>query len=372
MIFWLLASTLVALVVIFSLLPMLRGSDEGDALAFARAFYRDREAELKAQRDAGEIDQAAFEAALAEQGRRLLALARGAEAQAEDRGSAIRRRKLAALAMLVLVPVSGIGLYLKLGKPGMPDAPLASRQVAPRDFDVATAIQKIEQHLAKNPDDGRGFEVVAPVYMKAGRFADAAHAYRRVIALLGETPARHADLGESLVAVSNGIVSAEARQAFEAAVRGEAGMPKARYYLALALEQDGKIPEALKALDALLADLPESPARSRVAAEISRIKGEPAKDAEAPADKGTAEALAAMPEKDRNAAIAGMVDGLEQRLFGSGGSAEEWARLVRARLVLGQKDKAAAALEKARLALKDQPGGASALETLNRAINQAP
>lgn len=359
MTFWLLACTLVAIIVIFTLLPMMRGEQEPDALAFARSFYRDREKALQEQLASGEIDQASFDAALAEQGRRLLALAK-ADGGNTSRSSAVMRRKIAALTMLVVVPLFGMGLYLKLGRPGMPDVPLASRQVGPKDFDIATAIEKIEAHLAKNPDDVRGYEVVAPVYMKSGRFDQAAMAWQRVIALAGENSQRQADLGEALMAAASGVISSDARKAFEAALRLEPEMPRARYYLALALDQEGKKDEAVQLLEKLVVDLPESPARMRVSAEIARMKGVPSGDA--------AEAIAAMPEKERSQAIAGMVENLETRLFSAGGSAEDWQKLVRAQLVLGQKDRAKAAIEKAKLDLKDKPDGAAAIATLESLV----
>lgn len=370
MTFWLLACALVALIVLFTLAPMMRKAAEGDSLDFARAFYREREAELKAQLEAGEIDQPAFDAALAEQGRRLIALAK---ASPEDATTAapVLRRKMGALAMLLVVPLLAIGLYLIKGQPGMPDMPLASRQVAPKDFDIATAIERIEAHLAKNPDDGRGFEVVAPVYMKAERYADAANAFRRIIVLMGETAPRQADLGEALVALSGGMVSADAKQAFDAALRLEADMPKARYYVALAMEQDGKVADAIKSLEKLRDDLPESSARVRVVSEIARMKGETAPPAAA-SSESLAKSLSELPEQEREQAIASMVDGLEQRLLANGGSTDDWQKLIRARLVLGQKDRAGEALEKAKAALKDKPEAGAVLEALANAVKAAP
>lgn len=363
MIFWLLACTLVAIIVIFTLLPMMRAEQDVDSLAFARNFYRDRQTALEEQLAAGEIDQASFDAAVAEQGRRLLAIAKTKDGAASGR-AAVTRRKFAALIMLVAVPLCGIGLYLKMGRPGMPDVPLASRQVAPKDFDIATAIERIEAHLAKNPDDVRGYEVVAPVYMKSGRFDDAAKAWRRVIDLAGETSQRQADLAEALVASGNGVINAEARKAFEAALKLEPGMPRARYYLALASEQDGKKDEAIQGLEKLMAELPESPAKARIGAEIGRIKGIPSGDA--------ADAIAAMPDKERAQAISGMVDSLETRLFSAGGDAGEWQKLLRAQLVLGQKDRAKASLERARRDLMEKPDGAAAIAALEALVSATP
>ena len=57
--------------------------------------------------------------------------------------------------------------------------------------------------LAKNPEDGRGWEVVGPVYMRFGRFEDAVKARRNAIRLNGASADREADLGESLMALAN-------------------------------------------------------------------------------------------------------------------------------------------------------------------------
>ncbi len=361
MTFWLFASILIALIVVFTLLPMMLGGGEEDSLGFARAFYREREAEFAAQLAGGEIDQAAFDAALAEQGRRLLALAKAEQAQPGPEKTT-RRRKVAALIMLFFVPIFSIGLYARLGRPGMADVPLAGRQVAPKDFDVATAIEKMELHLARNPDDLHGLEIIAPVYIRGGRFEDAAKAWRRVIAIAGESAPRLGDLGEALVAAGNGVISAEARQMFEAALKLDPAQRRASFYLALALEQDGRKEEAIGALERLRDDLPESIARERVGGEIARIKG-----VDVPAG---GEGIAAMPEPERRQAISAMVDGLEARLFAQGGSLGEWQRLIRSQLVLGQKERVMASLEKAREAFKDRPEGKALTEALEALVRE--
>src|SRR5690606_14471557 len=56
------------------------------------------------------------------------------------------------------------------------------------------------------------------------------------------------------------------------------------------------------------------------------------------------------------AQIGNMVEGLSSRLLSTGGSIEEWTRLVRSRLVLGQTDLAQQAYDAARAAYP-QPGG---------------
>ena len=79
-------------------------------------------------------------------------------------------------------------------------------------MDLAAAIAKIEAHLAQHPDDGRGYEVLAPVYLRTGRADDAVHAARAALRLLGPTAERHTLYGEALVSAANGSVTADAKQ----------------------------------------------------------------------------------------------------------------------------------------------------------------
>ena len=95
----------------------------------------------------------------------------------------------------------------------------------------------------------------------------------------------------------------------------------------------------------------------------------PAEGAPAPgptaADISAAEA---MPPADRQAMIAGMVDGLAARLAEEGGPPEDWARLIRSLGVLGRRDEATAILVEAREA---HAGDAAALAEIDAAARDA-
>ena len=151
------------------------------------------------------------------------------------------------------------GLYLTLGSPDLPGQPLVER-IAKAHGDansVEALFKRVEAHLDQHPDDGRGWEVIAPVYMRLGRYADAAKARANALRLLGATAQRQSDLGEALVAVENGVVTAQAKAAFDAAIRLDAGNVSARFYEGLAAEQDGSREDAARIWRALLAEAPE-------------------------------------------------------------------------------------------------------------------
>src|SRR6185295_16250510 len=80
--------------------------------------------------------------------------------------------------------------------------------------------------------------------------------YANTLRLLGSTAARESDLGEAIFRQS-GQVTAEARAAFERAHALSPDDIRPRFYLALALTQEGKADEAKVAWQALLDGAPK-------------------------------------------------------------------------------------------------------------------
>ena len=88
---------------------------------------------------------------------------------------------------LIVLPLGAAGLYLALGSPSLPDQPLAPRLAAARSSQsMAGLITQVESHLERNPEDGRGWEVIAPIYLRLGRFDDAVKARRNALRLNGD------------------------------------------------------------------------------------------------------------------------------------------------------------------------------------------
>ena len=352
---WFVLAGMAACAVVAAFWPLLRppSSAKADPAANEAAFYKAQLEEIKRDVERGLLPQGEAESARAEAARRLIATAPGDLEQPPP----TRRYRLAAAALIAVgLPAIAFPLYARLGQPAMPDEPLASRRVAPQtDGSIEAAVAAVEARLIAKPDDGRGWAVIAPVYMRLERYADAAHAYAEALRLLGEDPLRRSAYGEALVAVGGGVVTDEARQAFDRALAEQPGQPQARFYVALAAEQDGKKADAIRDYDSLLADTPpEAPWRSVVNARLAALKGAPA-----PAEGS------AIPEAQRPM-IEGMVSRLATRLASNGGSIDEWSRLIRAYAVLHEGDKAKAALADAHKALASDANAVASLDALAR------
>jgi cytochrome c-type biogenesis protein CcmH len=322
------------------------------------AIYRDQLDEIERDRAAGLIEDNEAASAHVEVSRRLIAAADAQSAPPSDVPSASWRRRAVAIVALVLLPLGATGLYLALGSPLLPDQPLAPRLAAARgNQSVDTLVAQVEAHLERNPEDGRGWEVIAPVYLRLGRFDDAVKARRNALRLNGTTAEREAAFGEALVFAANGVVTAEAKAAFEKAVALDANSVQARYFLGLAAEQDGDRAQAAATWRALIeAAPPDAPWIDLLRRALARVEraGAPGGSSGGASGGPSDEQVAASSELapgQRQAMIQGMVERLSERLHRDGADVEGWLRLVRSYVVLGQPDKARAAVVDARRAL---------------------
>src|SRR5215203_4447518 len=310
------------------------------------AVYRDQLEEIQRDRIAGRIGDSEAEAAQIEVSRRLLAAAdaEATMARSAPAASATRRRRVVAISALIALPLGAAGIYLALGSPSISDQPLAARSP---DQSIENMIAQVETHLARNPEDGRGWELIAPIYLRLGRFDDAIKARRNALAFNGETSERLAGLGEALVAAGNGVVTAEAKSTFERAVALDGENVKARYFLGVTAEQDGRPADAAAIWRAMLAGAPaDAPWSEYIRHELARVEGGPSEEDVAAADLST---------ERRTAMIRGMVERLAERLHREGADLEGWLRLVRSYIVLGEREKAQSAAGEARRALASEP-----------------
>ena len=390
---WFILAGMTAAAVLGLLWPMSRRAGapagEGAGVATETAFYEDQIAEIARDRERGLIAPEEAEAARTEAARRLLRASRETERdgrgsgaqgrEAQDGGAQdgearpaeprLRRRRAASAFALSTIPLVALVAYGLYGSPELPAQTEADRQAARGGTDaLMKAVGQIEARLVRDPDDARGWAVLAPVYMRSGRFEDAARAYARIAKLNGETPEALSDWGEALTAAGDGAVPPEARALFEKALAREPNAPKARFYLARAAEQAGDTAEAIRHLTALDAASPaDAPWRGLVRESLARLKGEPPP----PATAGPGSPSQKIPP-EQQAAIRGMVDGLDARLQAGGGTPDEWLRLVRSRAVLGERDRVPAVLARARLALAGDPQGLAQVEAGARDLGPEP
>ena len=381
MLLWIILGALTAFVLLVLLRPLVGGrTSEHAREAFDAAVYRDQLGEIDADRARGLIGEAEVEAARLEIARRLLQADRTELTHSED-ASGSGHARAAMIAVATVLPLLALGLYLVYGSPRLPDQPLALRLQDPSNAqNLEALVARVEARLREHPEEGEGWDVVAPVYMGWQRYQDAADAYGQAIRLRGPSAKRLSGQGQALVLANNGVVSDEARTALERAVALDQSLTEPRILIAIAKEQDGQFAAAIEDWRAILANRQgDAPWRQmveqRIASDEAHLASKPVPGAEAPGggvpdlpvargpSAGDVAAAQNMNPADRQAMIAQMVQRLAARLDQDGSDLAGWLKLVKAYSVLERKDDAEKALARAKTKFT---GNTQALQQLDQ------
>lgn len=402
MLFWIITGCLTLVVVATLVRALLRGSaDSRPAAAYDLDVYRDQLKEVERDLERGVVSPADAERATTEVSRRILA----ADAALQDAQSTTATGRsgpiLAALTAVVVVSGAFV-LYLQLGAPGYGDLALSDRieaaqimreerpdqgaaeasipdQPPPADTtpDYVALVERLREAVAQRPDDMRGFTLLSQSEARLGNFAAAHAAQARVIELKG-AEATAADLSEYadlMILAAGGYVSPEAEQVLERTLSMDPTDGPARYYYGLMMAQTGRPDTALRIWDQLLREGPIDAAWiPPIDAQIEDMAMRAGVDYARPA-MGTGrgpsaadiEAAGDMSPAERMEMIQGMVAGLSDRLATDGGPVEDWAQLISALGVLGERDRAAAIFENAMEVFGTDP---TAVDLLNRTADR--
>jgi cytochrome c-type biogenesis protein CcmH len=299
-----------------------------------------------------------------------------------------------AIGLVAVVAVSSTVLYALMGHPELSSSTVASAGPAPPAAgpdaqaqhpmgDVSAMIAGLEARLQQNPKDAQGWQMLGWSYMRTGRPADAAKAYGHAVSLDPGNAEYLSAQGEAMVQ-SEGKVSDDAAAVFRRALKGDASDPRARYFLAIYRDQQGDHEGAMNDFITLLKSAPpDAPWAAQVRNYVedlakdqhidisSRLPPVPAAAPQAGQQGPTGDQVAAasqMSNADRQAMIHSMVDKLAGELKANPKDSGGWVRLMRARMVLGEADKAAEAYQDARKAFAGTPAAQAALQEAAKSL----
>jgi len=371
MVLWAVLAVLTAIVITVVCLPLVRPKSEQTHAAQSDAeIYKAQLSEIEDERKRGILTESEAEAARIEVSRRLLRSADKGD-KTREAGAAVRENDRALVVVSVLVPALALGGYLIFGTPNMPQQPYAARfDQSPEAQRVTEMVERVEDRLRDHPEDGAGWDVIAPVYLRQQQYHDAVFAFQQALRLNGESAARLEGLGEAMVLRDNGQVNETARMAFSQALKRNPESLKAQFWLAVSDEQNGNLRQAADAYKQIMEASPEgAPWRAMVGTRLAVVQQQ--------LDPGGARAPALSPEMMRSAEnmsreeraqmIENMVAGLADRLEADGSDLDGWLRLMRAYKVLGKSGEAKQAAASARENFRDNP---NALQRIDNAARQ--
>ena len=368
MTFWIFAGGLTVLALAAMLWPLLRPKTQtAMRSSYDVQIYKDQLTEVEADLARGTLTETEAKASRTEVSRRLLAAA-DAEANESASGNApVGASRIMAVVISLAVLAGGLGVYQQLGVQGMPDFPLNERmgsrpsqevaekaaeqysaglpdiiQVDPKHLELVEQLQEV---LKDRPDDLQGHQMLADNLAQLGEYAEARVAQDTVMRILADeaTAADYAAHAEIMIVAANWYVSPAAEEALAHAFQIDPANKLARYYAGVLMIQRQDFAQTYNLWNGLLEEGPaDAPWIPVIESQIEAVAAEagitPSSLAGPSADQ--VNAAGEMTEEERNEMIGGMVAQLGERLATEGGSAEEWARLIRAYGVLGETAKA--------------------------------
>jgi cytochrome c-type biogenesis protein CcmH len=349
--FWIIAGLLTLTAAVVLAAPLFDTRKFKSEHVFALEVYRDQLAELTRDEQRGLLTPEQAKAAQIEIERRILALDEGKRFQPARPPS----HRLT-LAMAVILPLAGFGLYLKLGSPHLPSQSAMERLAEERQR-TSPEIQKLEAQVASSPSDAQSWIDLGRAYADVDRAKDAADSFAKAMALGRNEPDVLRQYAHAAILAEEGRVTADAQVALQRVLAADPTDPIARFFLALAKAQNEDIEGALTDWLALERELPaDAPLHALLTENIDKAARQLGKDpaklpgrfaagaGKAPGpSEGDMAAAAQMSPEQRQQFIEGMVERLAAKMKADPENLEGWIKLANAYGVLGKRDEARAA-----------------------------
>jgi cytochrome c-type biogenesis protein CcmH len=269
---FILAAALLILVILGILLsPLLfaaKAPSEVDRREANLGIFRDQLGELERDRDTGALSEADFQQVKSELQRRLLEEVPVAASEPAARASGGRKT---ALALLVAVPLAAAAGYMVLGQPQAIDPVNTQAHVSAQQIDAMLA--KLVDRLKANPDDAKGWIILARSYKALGRYAESAEAFGKGSALLDSDAALLSEYADVLLQISGGNFAGQPEELVARALKLDPSDPQALFLAGAAARDRNDLPAVVEYWGRLLPLLPPDSQDARVLGEaVAKVR----------------------------------------------------------------------------------------------------
>lgn len=271
LLFVLVAIAMTAVALAFVLPRLWRGAKASSAVSRTATnadVYRSALAELEAERDSGRLGAASFVQARAELERRLVADTAEADDTVPAKSQLGEGTRRAAVAVAFALPALAVGLYLVFGEPGALRTERADGDVAEATgtFSGPGMRNDLVRHLADNPRDGRAWVLLGRLDAAQDRFAEAAAAFERALAVapkVAADPAIWCEYADALGMAQGGSLAGRPRELVMRALAMNPAHDRALEMAGSAAYEQREFEAAGRYWRTLLAQLPEGSSQHR-------------------------------------------------------------------------------------------------------------
>ncbi|HFB2049007.1 MAG TPA: hypothetical protein TECP_01376 [Hyphomicrobiaceae bacterium MAG_BT-2024] len=354
MIFWIICTILIAITIFFVVRPLFHTKvvlpDRKDTEV---AIYKNQLQEIEYDVERNLISYKEAELAKLEISRRLIASDDSyfAKPSLESNAmSCIGSHKYYVVVICAGISIFTSSIYLLLGTPGLKGKPYAERTNSElAKARITELIARVEARLQEKPDDPRGWDVIAPVYLSQEKYLKAMHAYRRAIQLNGENEQRLTKYAEATLGANGGNVSAAVANIYQRVIGLNPDHFNALFWLTVGHEQHDRFYQAIDGYNKILERQGLSLRMRQLVTEritvlrykilVEQLDFKSNKVERLSQDVGKSISSSDFNEQKKHTLY--MIKRLAKKLKRDGGDLFEWKRLIRAYHVLGQKQKAA-------------------------------
>lgn len=313
--FWVIASAMVVLAMAFLLPPLFgtRSRRTADRVSLNTTLFKDQLAELEKDLKNGELQAEQFAAARADLEKELLYDLSGSN----DSGEPVKHKsgRWAAAVLLVAVPVASLGLYLELGASKLvpvllasgpqEDAKTASHPSAMQTSapPVDEMIVELAERLEANPDDAKGWQMLARSYLFTRSYEKAVEAFEHAYRLLGDDADLLTNYAEALALANGNQISERPTDLLQRALEVRPSHEKALWLRGLAHYQGGEFAQAIARWEQLAAVFPEdSQEANQIQVSIAKAREHLGMGAVQDVPVGSAVAATAAASRDKDSA----------------------------------------------------------------------
>ncbi len=257
LLFWLIIGGLTLLALAFVVPPLLKTSsmkEEGNN-DLNVSIYKERLAELEQENLSPEQLSVA---------KRELEKSLAQDLDISTTEVGLSRAKWASFVVILLVPFVALGGYWQVGSSHLLTEQPKTEVESQQQTDMVKLVDKLAKRLEKQPDDIKGWRMLARSYAFMERYEDAVNVYDKLLVLIGNQDAELlTDFAQILALQNEGQLAGKATELLKSALKIDPINQKGLWLSGFAASERGELQLALEYWQKLLTQLPADDKQTR-------------------------------------------------------------------------------------------------------------